>query len=80
VVSPLGRGFSGLYNLDFAGAQKDFATWQELRMTSARILLSIAYVGEKDKPRALQLPTGLQREFPTNTVFPRQIAHLRTAH
>jgi hypothetical protein len=27
-VSPLDRGFSGLYNLDFAGAQKEFATWQ----------------------------------------------------
>jgi hypothetical protein len=30
VISPLDRGFSGLYNLDFAGAQKDFATWQQL--------------------------------------------------
>jgi hypothetical protein len=30
LVSPLDRGFSGLYNLDFAGAQKDFAAWQEL--------------------------------------------------
>ena len=29
VVSPLDLGFSGLYNLDFAGAQKDFATWQQ---------------------------------------------------
>jgi len=27
-LSPLDRGFSGLYNLDFAGAQKDFAYWQ----------------------------------------------------
>ena len=27
-VSRLDRGFSGLYNLDFAGAQKDFAAWQ----------------------------------------------------
>ena len=26
--SALDRGFSGLYNLDFAGAQKDFALWQ----------------------------------------------------
>ena len=30
VVSPLDRGFSGLYNLDFAGAQKDFTAWQRL--------------------------------------------------
>src|SRR5690242_11033157 len=26
--SPLDRGFAGLYNLDFAGAQRDFTTWQ----------------------------------------------------
>src|SRR5579863_5989385 len=30
VVLPLDRGFSGLYNLDFSGAQKDFAAWQKL--------------------------------------------------
>jgi len=29
-MSPLDRGFSGLYNLDFAGAQKDFAAWQAM--------------------------------------------------
>ena len=28
-VSPLDRGYFGLYNLDFAGAQKDFAAWQQ---------------------------------------------------
>lgn len=28
VISALERGFSGLYNLDFAGAQQDFAAWQ----------------------------------------------------
>src|SRR5260221_14036867 len=30
VVTPLDHGFSGLYNLDFTGAQKDFAAWQQL--------------------------------------------------
>src|SRR6202790_2108219 len=30
MVSALDRGFSGLYNLDFAGAQRDFAAWQQL--------------------------------------------------
>src|SRR5580704_8000114 len=30
LASPLDHGFSGLYNLDFAGAQKDFALWQRL--------------------------------------------------
>ena len=45
----------------------------------ARILLSIAYVREKDKTRALQLLGGLHREFPDNALFPRQIAHLQGA-
>src|SRR3974390_2525936 len=29
-MSPLDRGFVGLYNLDFGGAQQDFATWQKM--------------------------------------------------
>jgi hypothetical protein len=29
-VSLLDQGFSGLYNLDFPGAQKDFSRWQQL--------------------------------------------------
>jgi hypothetical protein len=45
----------------------------------ARILLSIAYVREKDRPRALLLLTGLRREFPANTLFSREIAHLQTS-
>ena len=41
----------------------------------ARILLAIAYVREKDKPRALQLLTGLQRRsFPEILYF---LARLR---
>ena len=46
----------------------------------ARILLSIAYVREKDKSRALQLLTSLRQEFPGNTLFPREIAHLQSSH
>jgi hypothetical protein len=46
----------------------------------ARILLSIAYVREKDKSRALQLLIGLRREFPANTLFSREIAHLQSSH
>ena len=46
----------------------------------ARILLAIAYVREKDRPRALELLAGLQREFPGNTLFPREIGRLRAAH
>ncbi len=45
----------------------------------ARILLSIAYVREKDKARAVQLLAELYREFPANELFPRQIAHLQAA-
>ena len=44
----------------------------------ARILLAIAYVREKDKPRAVELLNGLKREFPGNTLFPREIEHLRS--
>ncbi len=46
----------------------------------ARILLSIAYVREKDKQRALQLLSGLRQEFPSNTLFTREIAHLQSSH
>jgi hypothetical protein len=46
----------------------------------ARILLAIAYVREKDKPRALQLLTGLQHDFPGNALFSREITRLRASH
>ncbi len=46
----------------------------------ARILLAIAYVREKDKPKAVALLSGLEREFPQNTLFPREIEHLRGSH
>jgi hypothetical protein len=45
----------------------------------ARILLAIAYVREKDKPRAVQLLAGLQQEFPGNSLFSRQIARLQSS-
>lgn len=44
----------------------------------ARILLAIAYVREKDKPKAVQLLIALRAEFPGNTLFPREIARLST--
>jgi len=46
----------------------------------ARILLAIAYVREKNKARAIQLLAGLQSEFPSNPLFPREITHLQSAH
>jgi hypothetical protein len=44
----------------------------------ARILLAIAYVREKDKPRARELLISLRDEFPQNPLFTQQIAHLDT--
>jgi hypothetical protein len=46
----------------------------------ARILLAIAYVREKNKPRAVELLTGLRNEFPGNVLFSRQIARLQAMH
>jgi hypothetical protein len=46
----------------------------------ARILLAIAYVREKNKSSAIELLAGLEREFPGNTLFPREIARLEAAH
>jgi len=45
----------------------------------ARVLLAIAYVREKDKARAIEILSGLQQEFPGNSLFPREIARLRTS-
>jgi len=42
----------------------------------ARILLAIAYVREKEFPRARELLLGLQKEFPNNTLFGRELARL----
>jgi hypothetical protein len=45
----------------------------------ARILLAIAYVREKDKPRARELLVSLRDEFPQNPLFTREIARLDTS-
>ena len=45
----------------------------------ARVLLAIAYVRDKDKRRALELLTSLREQFPSNTLFPAEIAHLQSA-
>jgi hypothetical protein len=46
----------------------------------ARILLAIAYVRDKDKVRALELLNSLRKEFPGNTLFPREISRLQSAY
>ena len=42
----------------------------------ARILLAIAYVREKDLPRAREILLSLQKDFPENQLFPRELARL----
>jgi hypothetical protein len=42
----------------------------------ARILLAIAYVREKDTPKARQVLASLRDEFPGNPLFAREIARL----
>jgi tetrahydromethanopterin S-methyltransferase subunit F len=42
----------------------------------ARILLAIAYVREKDKPRARELLAALRDDYPKNPLFAREIARL----
>jgi hypothetical protein len=41
-----------------------------------RILLAIAYVRDKDNVRARDMLVGLNRDFPHNPLFPREIARL----
>jgi hypothetical protein len=42
----------------------------------ARILLAIAYVRDKDRARAREALVSLQRDFPENPLFAREIARL----
>jgi hypothetical protein len=42
----------------------------------ARILLAIAYVRDKDKPRAREILASLRDQFPANPLFPLEIARL----
>ncbi len=42
----------------------------------ARILLAIAYVREKNTAQARELLLGLQRDFPDNALFGRELARL----
>jgi hypothetical protein len=42
----------------------------------ARILLSIAYVREKNLPRAREILLALQKEYPNNTLFGRELSRL----
>jgi hypothetical protein len=48
----------------------------ELLAPFARILLAIAYVREKDTVRAKEMLIGLQREFPENSLFGKELARI----
>src|ERR1700719_510496 len=52
------------------------ATQGHLLAPFARILLAIAYVREKDVAHARELLAGLQRQFPDNPLFGRELARL----
>jgi len=68
---------------DKQGGIKDLQTTAEhghYLAPFARILLAIAYVREKDKPRAIELLSKLQQHFPSNTLFSREIERLRGYH
>jgi len=67
----------------FAGDKN--AGIEELKLTAqrgvylgpfARILLAIAYVRDKDKPKAREILTSLRDEFPNNPLFAREISRL----
>lgn len=46
----------------------------------ARILLAIAYVREKDRPRAREILGALRDDFPRNPLFAREITRLDSSH
>jgi hypothetical protein len=45
-----------------------------------RILLAIAYVRDKNNAGALELLSSLHSQFPSNTLFPREMARLQNGH
>ncbi len=52
------------------------ATNGRLLAPFARILLAIAYVRDKDAPRAREVLLSLQKDFPNNQLFPLELARL----
>jgi hypothetical protein len=65
---------------DKAGGLADLhtvATQGQLLAPFARILLAIAYVRDKDLPRAREMLLSLQKDFPNNPLFARELARLQ---
>jgi hypothetical protein len=44
----------------------------------ARMLLAIAYLRDGNRPRAREIPVGLNRDFPANSLFAREIRRIDT--
>jgi hypothetical protein len=64
---------------DKAGGLADLhtvATRGQLLAPFARILLAIAYVRDKDVPRAREALLSLEKEFPNNPLFTKELARL----
>jgi hypothetical protein len=65
---------------DKAGGIADLqtvATHGRLLAPFARILLAIAYVRDKDMPHAREVLMSLQKDFPDNPLFARELARLQ---
>jgi hypothetical protein len=64
---------------DKAGGLADLhtvATRGQLLAPFARILLAIAYVRDKDVPRAREVLLSLEKDFPNNPLFSKELARL----
>jgi hypothetical protein len=84
IVGSMASPLRWLVRLDGVSGDKA-AGIRELQLTAqrgrylapfARILLAIAYVREKDKPRARELLVSLRQDFPQNPLFAREIGRL----
>lgn len=88
IIGSMAAPFRWLLRLDGLPGDRD-AGIADLQLTAqhgrylapfARILLAIAYVRQKDNPRALAMLNSLRTEFPGNTLFPKEIARLQASH
>ena len=70
-MAPMKNSRAGIAELKVVTSLDESPYWGD-----ANMLLARAYVREKDSPRARELLLGLQREFPHNTLFGRELARL----
>jgi len=72
-------GFAGDKEAGIADLQRTAVQGRYLA-PFARILLAIAYVRGKERQKALEILASLRAQFPGNTLFPREISRLESAH